>query len=198
MLGQFALASVREIVTAADSDVKFIVTDNPVTVYNAAVAPTSPGCVYPLDPKAGALGTQTVFALNADTCIIFTHLEYAKQPERQDLTRLRTNARHMGVGMTRTDNFIRNRRLSRDEVIAINHLLKSRAKRYIAAADKAWLYPERQFNGTWAQIAKVLLPKADLWRFGGEIYVGYKDGTSRYWDEHGRTSKAHEFLTRPR
>lgn len=187
---------VREIVTAADSDVKFIVTDNPVTVYNAAVAPTSPGCVYPLDPKAGALGTQTVFALNADTCIIFTHLEYAKQPERQDLTRLRTNARHMGVGMTRTDNFIRNRRLSRDEVIAINHLLKSRAKRYIAAADKAWLYPERQFNGTWAQIAKVLLPKADLWRFGGEIYVGYKDGTSRYWDEHGRTSKAHEFLTR--
>jgi hypothetical protein len=187
---------VREIVTAADSDVKFIVTDNPVTVHNAAVAPTSPRCVYPLDPKAGALGTQTVFALNADTCIIFTHLEYAKQPEGQDLTRLRTNARHMGVGMTRTDNFIRNRRLSRDEVIAINHLLKSRAKRYIAAADKAWLYPERQFNGTWAQIAKVLLPKADLWRFGGEIYVGYKDGTSRYWDEHGRTSKAHEFLTR--
>ncbi len=187
---------VREIVTAADSDVKFIVTDNPVTVYNAAVAPTSPGCVYPQDPKAGALGTQTVFALNADTCIIFTHLEYAKQPAGQDLTRLRTNARHMGAGMTRTDNFIRNRRLSRDEVIAINHLLKSRAKRYIAAADKAWLYPERQFNGTWAQIAKVLLPKADLWRFGGEIYVGYKDGTSRYWDEHGRTSKAHEFLTR--
>ena len=35
-----------------------------------------------------------------------------------------------------------------------------------------------------------------MWGFGGEIYVGYKDGTSGYWDEHGRTSKAHEFLTR--
>ena len=47
-----------------------------------------------------------------------------------------------------------------------------------------------------ARIAKVLLPKADLWGFGGEIYVGYKDGSSGYWDEHGRRSKAHEFLTR--
>lgn len=187
---------VREIVSAADSDVKFIVTDHPVTVYNSAVAPTSPGCTYPLDPTVAALGTQTVFALNANTCLILTHLEYAKQPDVQDLTRMRTNARHMGPGMARTDNFIRDRRLTRDEVLAINHLLKSRAKRYIAAADKAWLYPERQFSGTWAQIGKVLLPKADLWRFGGEIYVGYKDGTSGYWDEHGRTSRAHEFLTR--
>lgn len=187
---------VREIVSARDSKVKFIVTDHPVTVYNAAVDPTSEQCAYPQDPLVAAMGSQTVFALDANTCLILTHLEYAKEPDQLDLTRLRTNARHMGVGMTRTDNFIRDRRLSRDEVIAINHLLKSRAKRYIAAADKTWLYPEREFNGSWAQIAKVLQPKADLWRFGGEIFVGYKDGTSGYWDEHGRTSKAHEFLTR--
>lgn len=187
---------VREIVSAQDSDVKFILTDHPVTVYNAAVDSTSEQCAYPQDPLIAALGSQTVFALDANTCLILTHLEYAKEPDQLDLTRLRTNARHLGVGMTRTDNFIRDRRLSRDEVIAINHLLKSRAKRFIAAADKTWLYPEREFNGSWAQIAKVLRPKDDLWRFGGEIYVGYKDGTSGYWDEHGRTSKAHEFLTR--
>ena len=187
---------VREIVSAADSDVKFIVTDHPVAVYNRQVDPTSPDCAYPLDPMVASLGTQTVFALDANTCLIFTHLEYAEEPDRQDLTRLRTNARHHGVGMARTDAFIRDRRLSRDEVIAINHLLKSRAKRCIAAANKEWLYPERHFRGSWAQIAKVLLPKADLWRFGGEIYVGYKDGSSGYWDEHGRRSKAHEFLTR--
>ncbi len=187
---------VREVVSAADSDVKFIVTDHPVAVYNPQFDPASQDCAYPLDPVVGSLGTQTLFALDANTCLIFTHLEYAKAPDRQDLTRLRTNARHHGIGMTRTDAFIRNRRLSRDEVIAINHLLKSRAKRYIAAASKDWLYPERHFTGTWAQIAQVLLPKSDLWHFGGEIYVGYKDGTSGYWDEHGRTSKAHEFLAR--
>jgi len=188
--------AVREIVSAQDSDVKFILTDHPVTVYNAALDRTSEQCVYPQDPLVAALGSQTLFALDANTCLILTHLEYAKEQDQPDLTRLRTNARHMGVGMARTDNCIRDRRLSRNEVIAINHLLKSRAKRFIAAADKAWLYPEREFNGSWAQIAKVLRPKAGLWRFGGEIYVGYKDGTFGYWDEHGRTSKIHEFLTR--
>ena len=187
---------VREVVTAADSDVKFIVTDHPVTVFNANINPTATGYPYPLDPMVASLGTQTVFALDADTCLIFTHLEYAKEPDRLDLTRLRTNARHHGMGMARTDAFIRHRRLNCDEVIAINHLLKSRAKRFIAAAKKDWLYPEQHFNGSWAQIAKVLLPKSDLWRFGGEIYVGYKDGSSGYWDEHGRRSKVHEFLIR--
>lgn len=187
---------VREIVSAQDSGVKFILTDHPVTVYNAVVDPASEQCAYPQDPLVAAVGSQTVFALDANTSLILTHLDYAKEPDQRDLTRLRTNARHLGVGMTRTDSFIRDRRLSRAEVIAVNHLLKSRAKRYIAAADKTWLYPEREFNGSWAQIAKVLRPKSDLWRFGGEIYVGYKDGSSGYWDEHGRTSKAHEFLAR--
>jgi hypothetical protein len=187
---------VREIVSAADSDVKFIVTDHPVTVYNPQIDPVSPGCVYPLDPMVASLGTQTVFVLDANTCLILTHLEYAKEPGRQDLTRLRMNARHQGMGMVRTDAFIRDRRLTSDDVIAINHLLKSRAKRCIAAANKDWLYPERHFSGSWTQIAQVLLPKSNLWQFGGEIYVGYKDGSSGYWDEHGRTSKAHEFLAR--
>jgi hypothetical protein len=187
---------VREIVSARDSDVKFIVTDHPVTVYNAAVDPTSGQCAYPQDPLVAAVGSQTVFALDANTCLILTHLEYAKDQDQLNLTQLRTNARNLGAGMTRTDSFIRERRLSREEVIAINHLLKLRAKRYIAAADKAWLYPERECKRSWGQIAEVLLPKGNLGGFGGEIYVGYKDGTSGYWDEYGRTSKAHEFLNR--
>jgi hypothetical protein len=59
---------VREVVSAADSDVKFIVTDHPVTTYNAQINPTSPDCAYPLDPMVASLGTQTVFALDANTC----------------------------------------------------------------------------------------------------------------------------------
>lgn len=187
---------VREIVSAQDSDVKFILTDHPVTVYNAAADPTSAECAYPQDPLVAAMGSQTIFALDANTCLILTHLEYAEKPDRLDLKRLRTNARHLGDGVARTDAFIRDRRLGRAEVLTINHLLKSRAKRYIAAANKAWLYPERELNAPWPQIAKVLLPKADLWHFGGEIFIGYKDGSTGYWDEHGRTSKAHELLAR--
>ncbi|OUL80382.1 hypothetical protein CA603_31485 [Paraburkholderia hospita] len=59
---------VREIVSAEDSDVKFIVTDHPLTVYNSALPPDSGECRYPQDPAIELIGTQTVFALDANTC----------------------------------------------------------------------------------------------------------------------------------
>ena len=124
---------VREIVSAEDSDVKFILTDHPVTVYNAALPPESPECRYPEDPPIESIGTQTVFPLDANTCLILTHLEYAQDPNAANLTSPRTHARYRGQSLVRTDAFIRKRKFSRDEVIAINHVLKSRARRYIAA-----------------------------------------------------------------
>jgi hypothetical protein len=187
---------VREIISAEHSDVKFIVSDHPVTVYNAAVPLSNPACAYPEDPSIESIGTQTVFALDANTCLILTHLEYAQDPKAPDLTLPRTNARYRGQSLVRTDAFIRTRKVSRDEVIAINHLLKSRARRYIAAANREQLYPEKAFTGTWHDIAHVLLPGDDLWRFGGEIYVGHNDGSTRYQDAFGRTSRAHEYLRR--
>ena len=187
---------VREIVSAEESDVKFIVTDHPVTVYNAALPPTSPECSYPGDPLIVLVGSQTVFALDANTCLILTHLENAQEPRASNLTAPRTHARYRGQSLVRTDAFIRKRKLSRDEVIAINHLFKSCARRYLAAANQEWLYPERSFAGGWQDIAQVLLPRDDLWRFGGEIYVGYADGATHYQDAFGRTSGAHKYLQR--
>jgi len=187
---------VREIVSAEASDVKFIVSDHPVTVYNAAKSPTSTECAYPEDPPIEWLGTQTVFVLDANTCLILTHLEYAQDPKAANFTVPRTNARFRGQSLVRTDAFIRTRKLSRNEVIAINHLLKSRARRYVAASNKEWLYPEKSFTGAWQDLAQVLLPKVDLWRFGGEIYVGYADGSTQYQDAFGRSSKSHEYLRR--
>jgi hypothetical protein len=185
---------VREIVSAEKSNVKFIVTDHPVTVYNASAPPMAPECAYPADPPIEWIGTQTVFALDANTCLILTHLEYAQAPDKVNLTATRTHARYRGESLTSTDAFIRCRDLSRDEVIAINHLLKQRARRFAAASSIEWLYPERSFSGTWQGIAEVLLPRDDLWQFGGEFYVGYKDGSTRYQDSYGRTSRAHEYL----
>lgn len=186
----------REIVSAEDSDVKFIVSDHPVTVYNAAMPPTSRECAYPEDPLIERLGTITVFALDANTCLILTHLEYAQGPKTVNLSAPRTNARYRGQSIVRTDAFIRNRKLSREEVIGINYVLKSRARRYVAAPNKDWLYPEKSFTGSWQDLADVLLPKDELWRFGGEIYVGHNDGSTQYQDAFGRTSGSHEYLRR--
>ena len=116
---------VREIVSADNSDVKFIVSDHPVTLYNASVSPAAPGCAYPNDPPLEWIGTQTVFVLDANTCLILTNLEYAKNPGEANLIVPRTHARYRGSSIVRTDAFIRTRKLLKDEVVAINYLLKS-------------------------------------------------------------------------
>jgi hypothetical protein len=189
------LEAVREVVSAKDSDVKFIVTDHPVTVYNGQCPPDHAQCRYPDDPPIELIGSQTLFPLDANHCLILTNIEYAKDPTGVDLLRTRQNARHFGHTLARTDAWIRTRKLSREEVIAINHIVKSRARRYIAAAEEDWLYPERSGSVDWSTARKILLPpECELWHFGGEIVVGYKDGTSSFQDAFGRTSPSNEYL----
>lgn len=189
------LEAVREVVSAENSEVKFIVTDHPVTTYNAQCPPDHAQCRYPDDPAIALIGSQTLFPLDANHCLILTNLEYAKDPTGVDLLRSRQNARHFGHTLARTDAWIRSRKLSREEVIAINHILKFRARRYIAAAEEGWLYPERSGTVDWSTASKILLPpKRELWHFGGEIIVGHNDGTSSFQDAFGRTSPANEYL----
>ena len=187
--------SVREFVSAEHSDVKFIVTDHPVTAYNAACAPESSMCQYPDDPPVALNGTQTVFALDADHCLILTNLEYAKDPHTVDPLAPRQNARYSGSTIVRTNAMIRSRSLSRDEVLSINSLLKARSRRFLAAYEREWLFPEEAGTVAWEDIGKVLLPPSDgLWDFGGEIFVGHKDGSTSYRDPFGRAEPGHEFL----
>ncbi|ARP81209.1 hypothetical protein CAL12_10395 [Bordetella genomosp. 8] len=194
MHGTIWTESVREIVSASASDLKFLVSDCPVTLYNPATPPSSPRCAYPNDPRIDWQGTQTIFPLDANHCLILTHLDHAEAPSESKLTTPRVHARFGGFGIARTDAFIRRRTLSQTEVAAVNVLLKARARRYIAASRKEWLYPEREFNGSWQQLATVLRPTDDLWRFGGQIYVKFEDGSVHHQDQYGRTSNAHEYL----
>ena len=186
---------VREIVSATESDVKFIMTDHPVTIYNAAYPPSSSACEYPNDPGIGQKGSQTVFPLDANHCLILSNFEYAKNPTGGDLTKQRTNARHGGRSITRTDAFIRMRMLTNDEVSSINLILKARAKKYIAASDESWLETQIICPDQWGTIGRVLLPPSDeVWAFGGETLIGFRDGSVLHQDTFGRTSEAHKYL----
>ena len=188
---------VREIVSAEDSDVKFILTDHPVTTYNPACPPDSSRCRYPNDPSISLNGTQTVFPLDADHCLILTNLECAKDPAAVDPLALRQNARYSGSAIVRTNAMIRTRTLARDEVVAINFLLKARSRRFVAAHQREWLFPDRDDPPAWEDIATVLRPPRDcLWEFGGEIFIGHGDGSTSYRDPFGRTEPSHEFLRR--
>jgi hypothetical protein len=190
--------AVREIVSAESSDVKFIVTDHPVTVYHPDCPPNSADCQYPNDPDISLKGSQTIFPLGSNHCLILTNLEYANEPDRKDLLTARTNARNFGKTLSRVDHWIRSRKLTSAEVVSINHILKARAHKFIAADKEDWLYPERDAPPDWKTCGKVLLPpESELWQFRGETYIGYKDGTSGYQDAFGRTSKSHEYLRKP-
>lgn len=186
---------VREIVSAKNSDVKFLISDHPVTIYNYAYPPNDELCQYPNDPSIALDASQTIFPLDKDHCLIFTNLDYAESPDSVDPTKKRPHSKLIRQSMVRTDKFIRSRELSRDEVIAINFVLKSRARKYIASVDRDTLYPEKHCTLKWDELREILQPPSgELHHFGGDIYVGYKDGTTYHQDAYGREYPENENL----
>src|SRR5947209_7072995 len=97
------------------------------------------------------------------------------------------------IRTVRTDTFIRTRKLTSNEVIRVNRVLKARAKRYIAAGKEEWLYPETASAEPWVDLRSTFLPpKNDLWHFGGELYARFESGEVYYQDAFGRTEKERE------
>ncbi len=186
---------VREIVSAKKSTIKFLVSDHPVCVYHGELSPDAPECQYPSDPGIELIGSHTIFPLDADHCLILTNLEFAENPLAGVSLTSRTNARFRGSGLARTDALIRGRELSSGEVVAINRILKARARQYVAASTREWLFPDRANTDAWRDLGKVLHPGRNLWKFGGETYIGYEDGTTEYRDKFGRTI-SHDHLAK--
>jgi hypothetical protein len=186
---------VREIVSAEDSETKFIISDHPVTIYNHSVPPGVGPCAYPLDPTITLKASQTLFPLSRDFCMIFTNLEYAQNPAASPLEK-RTFARNYRNSMVQTHAFIRERKLAAPDVVRINRIIRARARRYIAAGRKEWLHPEQ--TEAWGDLRHVLLPpKNELYRYGGEMFAKFNDGTVYYQDAFGRTEEQHEILKKP-
>ncbi|MGE3149729.1 MAG: hypothetical protein AB7K04_11745, partial [Pseudorhodoplanes sp.] len=126
--------------------------------------------------------------------LILTNLEYAQDHSAKPIEK-RTFAGNYRNSMVRTDAFIRTRKLTSEEVIRINRVLKARAKQYIAAGKEEWLYPEMSSIEDWGELRSVFLPPENgLWHFGGEMYARFESGQVYYQDAFGRTEKEREFL----
>ena len=188
---------VREVISAEKSNVKFIISDHPITIYNYNFSPDNIKCQYPNDPSISLVSSQTIFPLDMNHCLILTNLEYAENPNIVDSTKVRINARNFGHTFVKTDMLITSRFLNDIDVIKINYIIKKRANKYIASSNKEWLYPEKDFKFKWSELRTILLPpKDELYQFGGETFIGYKDGTTHYQDEFGRTQFS-EHLQKP-
>lgn len=80
------------------------------------------------------------------------------------------------------------RSLAEQEVGEINYITNKRALRYVAAAEKEWLYPERYLPTThWNKLGNglLLMPEPCQIYMGGEVLVGYGGGRSEAWNEYG-------------
>src|SRR5690606_21457322 len=77
----------------------------------------------------------------------------------------------------------------------INHIIKLRARRYIAAGSKDWLFPEQSLSTGWSDNRELLRPPKDhTYLFGGEMYAKFESGHVHYQDAFGRTEKPRDFL----
>lgn len=191
---------VIEIVSAEDSDIKFIISDHPVTIYNYACSPDSKPCKHSNDPSTAWKASQTIFPLGLNHCLILTNLEYGSSPDEVNPVSGRTNPRFFSQTITRWDTVIRDRKLKAEDVCAINYIIKRRARKYIAAGKEEWLYPEKMYSkNEWKSLRKILLPpKNKTYQFGGEIYIGGGDGgLAWYQDAFGRRHTSREDENNP-
>lgn len=185
------MEGVWEVLECDASPTKFIVSDHPVTTYNRAMFPQSPECFYPLDAPIDRLGTHTIFPLNMNRCLVITNLGYVRNPASSPLKR-RENSRSFGETMWDIRKVQTGRAISEAEVRSINFILKSRARRYIAAAERDWLYPEWNLKSTmWNKLGDsfFLMPDPRKVPFTTEIIVGFQDGSAWGQDEYGRNEQ---------
>jgi hypothetical protein len=178
---------VWQIADAASSPTKFIISDHPVTVYNRACFPGSKWCTGCNDPDIRMVATHTYFPLSIDKILILTNLSWVRNPY-QDERKPHPNLDFFHSTMFKFTDIQTYRRLVEREVNEINYITKKRAHRYIASAEKEWLYPEDSIPSThWNKFGNglLLMPEPREIHMGGEVYVGYKGGRSEAWGEYG-------------
>jgi hypothetical protein len=184
---------VWEIVRASRGPTKFLLTDDPVTFYCKLVFPSE--WTYPKDVSLKQLGTRTIFPLGLDSCLIITHLEFTRKPTATP-TQSRSNARFYDHTLKHLGSIQFGRELEEGEVIRINHILKRRATRYVAAAKEEWLYPERHVSTTdWTLLDDDWFMLPNLWRisFTTGIMMGGGKAPPFAMDEYGRKPWQHDY-----
>lgn len=187
LFGAIWTECVWQIADASRSDTKFIISDHPVVVYNRACFPGSQFCVGSHDPDIRLVGTHTYFPLSLDKILILTNLSWVRNPYQGE-TNVRPNPELMRTAIFKLAGIQVDRFLTEEEVIEINYITKMRASRYIAAAEREWLYPEQRMRNThWRKLGDgyLLMPEPRHLHGGGEVIIGYGDGTSDAFSPYG-------------
>lgn len=167
---------------------KLIISDHPVTVYNRQIPPTDPLCRYPYDPGIDLIGTQTLFPLRPDRLLVLSNLQFARNHWLNGKVQ-RLNPRMRGDTIKFLGNILTGRQLNEGEIRAVNYVIMKRAKKFIAASNEEWLYPEHNVKTkVWSALGGefFLRPDPRAVGFQGEMYASMKGGSTWGMDEFGR------------
>jgi hypothetical protein len=179
---------VWSIADASQAETKFLLSDHPVTVYNRGCFPASEWCRDYRDPEIWLTGTHTLFPLTLDKILILTNLSWVRYPYGNPV-KPRPNSNPFRPAMFSFMQIQAGRKLSDQEVVEINQIIKARAYRYVAAANKSWLYPEKKIGlRRWDAFGDdyLLMPDPRSVAFSGEIIIGYKNNRADSFDAYGR------------
>lgn len=188
LYGSVWMECVWLIADASKSETKFIVSDHPVTVYNRRCGPRSDFCKGANDPDIRLHGTHTIFPLSLEKVLILTNLSWVRNPYQNELE-VRPNPNFFRGAIMNMHDIQMLSHLSEEEVRQLNFIIKSRAYRYVAAAREDWLYPERYISKSdWAKFGHgyLCMPDPRGVQYGGEVMIGFNDGTATAFDEYGR------------
>lgn len=178
---------VWEVFHCENSPTKFIISDCPVTTYNKQIFPGSQEAKRFGIALFERLGTHLLFPLDANHCFCITNLQYVRNPKANPL-QIRENPRYYGQGLFDLRKIQRGREISEDEVIAVNHVLKTNALRYVASSREDWLHPERHLKGKfWPKVGGpcFLHPDPRKVSFTTAIFSGGGKGPSLGTNEYG-------------
>jgi hypothetical protein len=188
------------ILDASQSPTKLLLSDHPVTVYNSACFPGSEWCRGFNDPDIRRMGTHTLFPLSYDKLLVLTNLAWLRDPYG-DPMKERPNSDFFRDTIFNFTQIQTGRMLSEEEVWEINYIIKQRARRYIAAAHKESLYPEKHMpRWRWDRLGGgyLLMPDPRSVDFTTEVVIGYKDKTAESFDEYGRRPGQRDFRDKAR
>jgi hypothetical protein len=191
---------VWSIVDASDSNTKFLLSDNPITLYNQGCFPESKYCRGSNDPGIWLDGTYTIFPLDLNKALILTNLSWVRNPYGNSIKE-RPNAELFRGTVFNFTGIQIGRMLSEEEVLQINYVIKSRASRYIAAQKEEWLYPEKHINiKRWDELGKsyLFMPDPRSINFSSDVIIGYGNGKSDAFDEYGRKPWQADFKEKER
>ena len=180
--------AVWSLIDATQTQTKFILSDHPVTVYNRDCFPNSESCRDFRDPDIRCVGTHTIFPLSPTRALVLTNHSWVRNPQLRQLSSDRTRTFFVRLCFI-TQAYKPDVSSTRSKINQINFIIKKRAYRYVAAAEEAWLYPERNIPSEhWRKLDDryLLMPDPRSVTVSEEIVIGYDNRRSEIFDLDGR------------